>query len=43
MFGPMKETLRGRRFSSHEEVIGVMQNLLKTQPKNFVLTELKSL
>jgi hypothetical protein len=35
MFGPMKEALRGRRFSSDEEVIGKMQNCLKTQPKSF--------
>jgi hypothetical protein len=33
MFGPMKEALRGRRFSSDEEVIGAVQNWLKTQPK----------
>jgi histone-lysine N-methyltransferase SETMAR len=33
MLGPMKEALRGRRFSSNEEVIGVVQNWLKTQPK----------
>jgi hypothetical protein len=33
MFGPMKEALRGRRFSSNEEVIGIMQNWLKTQTK----------
>jgi hypothetical protein len=31
----MKEALRGRRFSSDEEVIGAVQNWLKTQPKNF--------
>jgi hypothetical protein len=41
MFGPMKEALRGR-FSSNEEVTGVMQNLLKMQPENFFLTELKN-
>jgi hypothetical protein len=41
MFGPMKEALRGRRFSSDEEVIGAVQNWLKTQPKNFFLTEFK--
>jgi hypothetical protein len=33
MFGPMKEALRGRRFSSDEEVIGTVQNWLKTRPK----------
>jgi hypothetical protein len=39
----MKEALRGRRFSS-DEVIGAVQNWLKTQPKNvFFLTKLKSL
>jgi hypothetical protein len=26
MFGPMKEALRGKRFSSDEEVIGAVQN-----------------
>jgi hypothetical protein len=36
----MKETLRGR-FSSDDEVIGTVQNWLKTQPKNFFPTELK--
>jgi hypothetical protein len=41
MFGPMKETLRGRRFSSYEEVIGTVQNWLKTQLKKLFLTELK--
>jgi hypothetical protein len=35
MFGPMKEALREGRFSSDEEAIGVVQNWLKTQPKNF--------
>jgi hypothetical protein len=35
MFGPMKEALIGRRFSSEEEVIVTVQNRLKTQPKNF--------
>jgi hypothetical protein len=33
MFGPMKEALRGRRFSSGEEIIGVVQNWLKMQSK----------
>jgi hypothetical protein len=33
MFGPMKDALRGRRFSSDEEVIREVQNWLKTQPK----------
>jgi hypothetical protein len=42
MFGQMKEALRGRRFSSDEEGIGAMQNWLKTQLKNFFLTELKN-
>jgi hypothetical protein len=31
----MKEALRGRGFSSDEEVIGAVQNWLKTQPKIF--------
>jgi hypothetical protein len=30
MFGPMKEALRGRRFSFYEEVFGAVQNWLKT-------------
>jgi histone-lysine N-methyltransferase SETMAR len=39
MFGPMKEALRGRRFSSAEEVIGAVQNWSKTQPKNFFFSD----
>jgi hypothetical protein len=39
----MKEALRGRRFSSGEKVTGEMENWLKTQPKDFFLTELKKL
>jgi hypothetical protein len=39
----MKEVLRGRRFSSYEEVIGAMQNWLKTQPKNFFSDGIKKL
>jgi len=35
MFGPMKEALGGRRFSSDEELIGAMQNCLKTQRNTF--------
>jgi hypothetical protein len=35
MFGPMKKSLRGRSFSSDEDVIGAVQNWLKTQPKTF--------
>jgi hypothetical protein len=31
----MKEALRGIIFSSDEEIIGAVQNWLKTQPKNF--------
>jgi hypothetical protein len=31
MFGSLKEAVRGRRFSSDEEVIGAVQNWLKTQ------------
>jgi hypothetical protein len=31
----VKEVLRGRRFSSNEEVTVVVQNWLKTRPKNF--------
>jgi hypothetical protein len=33
--------IRGRRFSSDEEVIDTGQNWLKTQPKNFFLTKFK--
>jgi len=40
MFGPMKEALR-ERFSSDEVVIGMMQNWLKMQPKNFFLNGIK--
>jgi histone-lysine N-methyltransferase SETMAR len=41
MFGPMKEALKGGRFSSDEEVIGGVKNLLKTQSKTSFLTELR--
>jgi hypothetical protein len=37
------ETLRGRRLSSEEEVIGAVQNWLKTQPKNFFSDGIKKL
>jgi hypothetical protein len=43
---PVKEALRRRtrrRFSSDEEVIGAVQNCLKTQPKKLFLTELSNL
>jgi hypothetical protein len=33
MFGPVKEALRGRRFSSNEEVISVVQNWFKEATK----------
>jgi hypothetical protein len=33
MFGPMKEALRGRRFSFNEEVSGVVQKLVKDATK----------
>jgi hypothetical protein len=42
MFGPKKEALR-ERFSSDEEVTGMVQNWLKMLPKNFFLMELKNL
>jgi hypothetical protein len=42
MFGSMKEALKGR-FSSDEEVIGVEQNWLKTQSKNFFSDGIKKL
>jgi histone-lysine N-methyltransferase SETMAR len=35
VFGPMKEALRGRRLSSDKEVIGAVQNWLKTQANKF--------
>jgi hypothetical protein len=37
-FAPMKEALRGRRFSS-DEVNSEMQNWLKTTPKNFYFSD----
>jgi hypothetical protein len=40
MFGPMKEALRGRKFSS-DEVIGALQNCLKMQPETFFSDEIK--
>jgi hypothetical protein len=41
MFDPMKEALRGRKFSSDEETTDAVQNWLKTQLRNFFLPELK--
>jgi hypothetical protein len=41
MFGSMEEALRRRKFSSDEEVIGVVQNWLKTQPEKVFLTKFK--
>jgi hypothetical protein len=35
MFGPMKEAVRGRRFSSDEEVIGAVQKSVKDATKYF--------
>jgi hypothetical protein len=43
IFGPMKEALIGRRFSSDKEVIREVQNWLKTRQKNLFLKELKNL
>jgi hypothetical protein len=43
MFGPMKEALIGRRFSSEKEVIGTVQNWLRTQPNNFFSDGIKKL
>jgi hypothetical protein len=43
MFGRMKESLRGRKFSSDEEVTGAVQNWLKTQPKTFFSDGIKKL
>jgi hypothetical protein len=42
MFDPTKEALIGR-FLFDDEVFGKVQNWLKTQPKNYFLTELKNL
>jgi hypothetical protein len=39
----VREAVRGRRFSSDEEVSGVVQNWLKTQPKNFLSDGIKKL
>jgi hypothetical protein len=39
MFGPMKEALRGGRFSSDEEVIGAVQNRFKDFPVLSFLTK----
>jgi hypothetical protein len=33
MFGPMKKALRGKRFSSNDEVIGMVQKLVKDATK----------
>jgi hypothetical protein len=40
-FGSMEEALKGRRFSSDEEVIGEVQNWLKKQPNNFISDGIK--
>jgi hypothetical protein len=41
MFGPMEEALRGRRFSSDEEVIGTVQKWLKMRPKKYFSDRIK--
>jgi hypothetical protein len=43
MFGPMKEALRGRRSSTDEEVIGVVQNWLRRNQKTFFSDVIKTL
>jgi hypothetical protein len=43
MFGPEKEALGGRRFSSDEEIFGAVQNWLKTQLKNFFSDVIKKI
>jgi hypothetical protein len=44
MFGPIKEALRGGRFSSDEEAIGTAQNCSRDASKKlFFLAELKYL
>jgi hypothetical protein len=39
MFGPMKEALRGRRFSSDEKVVGEVQKLVKGATKKFLFSD----
>jgi hypothetical protein len=39
MFGPMKEALRGRRFSSDEEVIRAVQNRFKDPTKKLFFSD----
>jgi hypothetical protein len=39
MSGPVKEALRGRRFTSDEEVTGAVQNWLKTEPKKLFFSD----
>jgi hypothetical protein len=43
MFGPMIEAVRGRKFSSYEEVIGAVQNWLKTQQKELYSDGIKTI
>jgi hypothetical protein len=43
MFGPMKEALRGRRFSSDVEVTGGAKLVKDATKKLFSLTEFKNL
>jgi hypothetical protein len=39
MFGPVKDIIRGRRFSSDEDVIGAVLNWLRRNEKTFSLAE----
>jgi hypothetical protein len=43
IFDPVKEAIRGRKFSSDEEVTGAVQNWLKTQPKELFSDGIKKL
>jgi hypothetical protein len=42
MFGPMKEALRGRRFSFDEEVTDAVQKYVKDANKNFFSDGIKT-
>ena len=43
LFGPMKEHLRGQKFSDDNEIMLVVQSWLKTTPKTFFLEDLRKL
>jgi hypothetical protein len=43
LFGPLKGALRGRRFTSDQEVKEAVHAWLAAQPKTFICIEIKSI